>query len=327
MTDRVLFVGDPVVDRLVRVDCSLLREQAIEPAGCVSISTEEMDSLLQVLQARHLMVRACDGGSAANGAKAYAQLQPAGEVGFMGMIGPDAPGKSYEAGLMEKGVRPHLVQSPTGSPTATCLCLVTEDGERTMRTCLSAAGELKLPEQLPEGWADNCRAVHLEGYCLYRPQLAEHIMTTARTKGALVSLDLASYEVVNNNHATLLRWMQQGLLNLVFCNLEEAQALAKVVGLTKTDQMEDDLLQGLALQVTHLCQTFIVSLGARGCKAWSRVRPATHRTSSDDSSQPESASAPAPKVQVVDTVGAGDCLIAGFLYGYLSGACIQQCVE
>lgn len=43
-----------------------------------------------------------------------------------------------------------------------------------------------------------------------------------------MSLDLASYEVVNNNHSTLCRWMQQGLLDLVFCNLEEAQALAKV---------------------------------------------------------------------------------------------------
>lgn len=43
-----------------------------------------------------------------------------------------------------------------------------------------------------------------------------------------VSLDLASFEVVNNNHATLLRWMTEGLLDLVFCNLEEAEALAKV---------------------------------------------------------------------------------------------------
>lgn len=43
-----------------------------------------------------------------------------------------------------------------------------------------------------------------------------------------VSLDLASFEVVNNNHSTLLRWMQKGLLDLVFCNLEEAQALAQV---------------------------------------------------------------------------------------------------
>ena len=68
-----------------------------------------------------------------------------------------------------------------------CIRKVTEDGERTMRTCLSAAGELKLPEQLPQGWPDDCRAVHLEGYCLYRPQLAEHIITTARRKGALVS--------------------------------------------------------------------------------------------------------------------------------------------
>ena len=76
-----------------------------------------------------------------------------------------------------------------------------------------------------------------------------------------------------------------------------------------------------------LLQTFVVSLGARGCKAWSCSCPGTSHSTADDSSKVESANATAPKVEVVDTVGAGDCLIAGFLYGYLSGACIQVCIQ
>ena len=56
-----------------------------------------------------------------------------------------------------------------------------------MRTCLSAAAELQRPEQLPEGWADGAALLHLEGYCLYRPHLAEAAILTARHKGAAVS--------------------------------------------------------------------------------------------------------------------------------------------
>lgn len=39
----------------------------------------------------------------------------------------------------------------------------------------------------------------------------------------------------------------------------------------------------------------------------------------------EGASAEAPRVGVVDTVGAGDSLVAGFLHAYLAGASLQVC--
>ena len=37
-----------------------------------------------------------------------------------------------------------------------------------------------------------------EGYTLYRPELARAAMRAAKARGALVSLDLASFEVVRN---------------------------------------------------------------------------------------------------------------------------------
>ena len=56
-----------------------------------------------------------------------------------------------------------------------------------MRTCLSAAAELRTPEQLPEGWDQSVSLLHLEGYCLYRPQVAEAAIKAAREAGAAVS--------------------------------------------------------------------------------------------------------------------------------------------
>lgn len=37
--------------------------------------------------------------------------------------------------------------------------------------------------------------LHCEGYCLYRPALTKELTLAAKEKGALVSMDLASFEV------------------------------------------------------------------------------------------------------------------------------------
>lgn len=81
--------------------------------------------------------------------------------------------------------------SEQGTPTASCLCLVTPDGERTMRPHLGAAAELMSANQLPQGWAEGCRLLHCEGYCLYRPQLALGAMRAAKDAGAEVASDVS----------------------------------------------------------------------------------------------------------------------------------------
>lgn len=85
-----------------------------------------------------------------------------------------------------QNVQPLLLTSENGTSTASCVCLVTPDGERTMRPHLGAAAELKSANQLPQGWVDGCRLLHCEGYCLYRPQLAVGAMRAAKDAGAEV---------------------------------------------------------------------------------------------------------------------------------------------
>jgi len=68
-----------------------------------------------------------------------------------------------------------LQESASGAPSATCLCMVTPDGQRTMRTCLGASLELTRLGQLPSGWATGVSLVHCEGYCLYRPAFTREV--------------------------------------------------------------------------------------------------------------------------------------------------------
>lgn len=71
--------------------------------------------------------------------------------------------------------------SLSGSPSATSLCLVTPDGQRTMRTCLGASLELRSASQVASGWiAPGLQLLHCEGYNLYRPQLALAMAASAK---------------------------------------------------------------------------------------------------------------------------------------------------
>lgn len=64
---------------------------------------------------------------------------------------------------------------------------VTPGGQRTMRTHLAAASRLVGISQLPGEWCKGCSLLHMEGYVLYRPQLAREAIQAARQEGALVS--------------------------------------------------------------------------------------------------------------------------------------------
>ena len=160
------------------------------------------------------------GGSAANVLKGLGNLAlQQRSARFMGMVGLDDAGRcnkfltiwflqpryscnpKQEAALTmllfsgdrqfydhfkQQHVDPLLLTSSSGRATATCLCLLTPDGERTMRTHLGASSELIKADQLPNGWTNNCRLLHCEGYCLYKLDLTRGAMQAAKHSGAEV---------------------------------------------------------------------------------------------------------------------------------------------
>jgi sugar/nucleoside kinase (ribokinase family) len=241
-----------VLDILARVDDAVLQRLGAEPGGCVPVDAEEMARLLALPEVAAGMARV-PGGSAANVMKGLAGLgQGSLKVAFVGMVGTDEVGAEYQASIAAKGVRPLLLEAGSGAPTGTCLCLVTPDGQRTMRTALCAALELSTPQQLPpplapsppSGGADASNLgngssssssgpqagstsasagspalLHCEGYSLYRPKVAAAAMRAARAAGARVSLDLASFEVVKNC------WAQLDSLLQVRCAAADTDAL------------------------------------------------------------------------------------------------------
>jgi sugar/nucleoside kinase (ribokinase family) len=72
------------------------------------------------------------------------------------------------------------------------------------------------------------RLLHIEGYTLYRPELAKAAMKASKSRGAMVSLDLASFEVVRNCRAQLLEILESGVVDLLFANEDEAEELMNI---------------------------------------------------------------------------------------------------
>ena len=95
-----------------------------------------------------------------------------------------------------QNVTPHLLIDKT--ETGRAIALVSKDGERTFATYLGAAIKLEPKDILPSIFR-KYDIVHVEGYLVQNHQLMESILSTAKENGLIVSLDLASFNIVQEN--------------------------------------------------------------------------------------------------------------------------------
>lgn len=191
-----------------------------------------------------------------------------------------------------------------------------------MRTHLGASIELRDVSKMPAGWDTDIKLLHCEGYCLYRADLARAVMRRARELGAKVSLDLASFEVVSNCVASLTSILEEGLVDILFSNEQEAERLANIMrpeAEQKTPaalhvhgegSSEADWVREAQEHVLKYCRVSVVSMGAKGCVVRERGG--------------NKGIAPANDVKVIDTTGAGDYFTSGFLHAFMAGAGLEK---
>lgn len=241
---RVLGLGNALTDILLQVSEGDLREIGF-PKGSMNLIDAEQ---LERIQTRFISVRKhlVAGGSASNTVATIAQL--GGKAAFIGKIGNDEVGKFYREDLIKNNVKPHLLTSSLMS--GCCVVLITPDGERTFCTYLGAAADLKAEDIRKEAFIgyDIC---HVEGYLVQDHDLIEKALRTAKEQGCTVSLDLASYNVVNENHQ-FLKELVYKYVDIVFANEDESFAY--------THLNPEESVANIAEQ----CDIAIVKVGKRG---------------------------------------------------------------
>jgi len=288
---RILGIGNALVDVLAQVsDEAILKELGLPKASMQLIDESRFEQIMSRMSEMHTKFAA--GGSACNTILALGNLGA--RPGVIGKVGNDNNGAFFERNCLEHGITPHLLRDTL--PTGVASTFITPDGQRTFGTYLGAASRLT-PDEIREEWFDDYGYLYIEGYLVQNHDLIERIIRYASGRGLKVCLDMASYNVVEENRDFMLDLINN-YVDIVFANEKEAFAL--------TGMEPEAALHFIA----ERCQIAVVKVGAKGAFVQRNDEVVT---------------IPPLEADVVDTTGAGDMWAAGFLAGLVKGENLEKC--
>lgn len=290
---KILGIGNALVDALVQVKNDLILNELQLPKGSMQlVDTKRYLEIKKVLDLLH--PQRTTGGSACNTILAIANLGA--ETGLIGKVGNDETAQFFEQSFKSRGVNICLLRDED-LPTGVASTLISADGQRTFGTYLGAAANLRPEDVVPE-WFDGYDYFYIEGYLVQNHALIRRAVELAHEAGLKVCIDLASYNIVQEDRDFFAELLQQ--TDIVFANEQEAQAFTGV-----------DDAQANVETLASLCEIAVVKIGKKGVL----VR-----------SGQQQVHCPAREVpHVVDTTAAGDYFSAGFLYGLATGSSLMQC--
>jgi sugar/nucleoside kinase (ribokinase family) len=312
---KILGMGNALVDIMIPIESDNILELLALPKGSMQlVDMARSNAVLHALKDYQKSHSA--GGSAANTIHGLAMLGA--QTGYIGVVGEDELGGHFVRDLIRAGVDPHMIHS--SQATGRAVALVTPDSERTFATFLGAAIELSAEHLTPGrmrndelrmtndelGKQDGGHSIfkgysyfHIEGYLVQNHELIRRAVELAQEHGLLVSIDMASYNVVEANRDFLLSIITE-YVDIVFANEDEARALT---GLEPEEALHE---------LSKLAEIAVVKTGSSG----SMIK-----------SGHEIYNIGVIDVNPIDTTGAGDLYASGFLFGLAQGEPLQRCGE
>jgi sugar/nucleoside kinase (ribokinase family) len=288
---KVLGMGNALVDVLIKMDDDQLLDQFGLPRGSMQlVDTALIKKILHGIE--HLQAAIASGGSAANTINGLAALKI--PCGYIGKTGDDQYGEIFADDMKTNQIETFLFKGE--NETGRAVAFISPDSERTFATYLGAAIELT-PEDLRKELFDQYDIFHIEGYLVQNHALIEKAVQMAHDAGLKVSIDLASYNVVEANLEFLNKLVTQ-FVDIVFANEEESRAF--------TGKEPEDALD----EIAKICDIAVVKIGKDG----SLVKKGGKRYEVQ-----------AQKANPIDTTGAGDLYASGFLYGLSKGFPVDIC--
>ncbi len=291
----ILGIGNALTDILaVLPDDSLLKTYHLPKGSMQHVDMETGDKIWTAL--KPLGVKYVAGGSAANTITCTAIFgMPS---SFIGKIGDDELGLLFKSDQEQYGVKTLLLKSEHSSGRS-MVFVSGGNAERTFAVYLGAALDL-VPEDLKAEYFQGHDYFHIEGYLVQNQALIRRAVELAHEAGCMISLDMASYNVVESNEA-FLHDIVDKYVDIVFANETEAKAFTHLA----------DARESLA-EIARHCSIAVVKVGKDG--SWVR--------SGDEEYYIE----PWP-ADTIDATGAGDTYAAGFLYAHSLGMPLKVCGE
>lgn len=292
--DKIIGMGNALVDVLVRIDDDSLLEKLHLPKGSMQLIQE--DTLSEIRKyTSGMKIHRSTGGSAGNTVCALAALGA--NPGFIGKVGQDETGAFFGDTLRQRGVNALLATCDL--PSGIASTFISTDGERTFGTYLGAAATLRA-EDLSRKMFAGYNYLYIEGYLLQDHDLMQRAVQLAKEEGLQVCLDMASYNVVEAERDFFDQLIVK-YVDIVFAN--ESEALAY------TGKAPHEALEEIASK----CSIAVVKTGKEGSLVKKRTEVIQLLS--------------CPVDNVLDTTGAGDFYAAGFMYGLTCGYSLEKCVQ
>ncbi|MCM1178398.1 MAG: adenosine kinase [Bacteroidales bacterium] len=290
----ILGMGNALTDILaVLPDDTLLKEFHLPRGSMQHVDMETGDKIWQTL--KPMGVQYVAGGSAANTITGTAIFGM--RSGFIGKVGNDELGHLFKSDQNQYGIASTLFKGVNSSGRA-MVFITAPNAERTFAVYLGAALEL-VPEDLKPEYFEGYDYFHIEGYLVQNQQLIRKAVEMAKAAGCIISIDMASYNVVESNHA-FLHDIVDNYVDIIFANETEAKAFTKMEPREALDEL------------ARHCEIAIVKIGKDGSML---------------KSGEEYHYIPAWPAATIDATGAGDTYAAGFLYAHSLGMPLKVCGE
>ena len=223
-------------------------------------------------------------------------------LGSMQHVDMETGDRIWEA-LKEYGVK--YVPGGSAANTVTCTAIfgmpsgyIGKIGNDDLGNLYKSTLELG-PDDLEPSMFEGYDYFHIEGYLVQNQELIAKAARLAKAAGCIVSIDMASYNVVESNDA-FFHNLVENYVDIVFANETEAKAF------TKLEPRE------ACAEIARHCDISVVKVGKEG----SMVQSGDEFHFID----------PWP-AKPVDATGAGDTYAAGFLYAHSLGMPLRVCGE
>lgn len=316
--DTILGMGNPLLDISDDVDGAFLTKYGLDENN--AILAEEKHTPLYAELAARPKVQYIAGGATQNSVRvAQWMLQEAGKTAYMGAVGEDTYSQKMRDALKQDGVDAQYMVDKS-VPTGTCAVCI-NGVNRSLVANLSAANNYKashLKEASNFATLQKAGAVYSAGFFVTHEGGAESIDIASKEvakSGGLYCMNLSAPFLMQVPPFKAVFAKTMPLVDVLFGNETEARTWAE------TEGWESENVDFIATRLSLIPSAkgrhrmVVITQGAESTIVAQRGHTTTYPI------------VPLPKEKIVDTNGAGDAYVGGFLAALVKGKDVKGCHE
>jgi len=305
-------IGNPLLDITANVGEDMFQRYGVKPGNATLATPEQLPIYTDI---KNFPVEYTAGGAAQNTIRAAQWMsQTKGSTAYIGCIGNDENGKTLKDAAESAGVETHYLIDSV-KPTGTCAVLV-HSKERSLIANLGAAEAYKqehFDSDEIQTLLNKSKVLYCTGFLLtHSPHVLVKMGQLAAKQNKCFVMNISAVFIVDYFFEQLSSVLP--FTDYVICNEDEAAAFGKKMGWGNDLEEVAQKLSAMPKENTQRSRSVIFTQGARQTVVYSNGTG--HKFSP----------VPVKKEEIVDTNGAGDSFVGGYLSKLIFDKSLEECV-